>query len=473
MSAGEEGSTDRQDASVAAVLGTDALVDSLGRREVPGTGAADPVALLLVGWVRVIDGEVDVATAAPTRSVSGGSPVARTAAAGVPEGTGPEGTGLAQAGATGSRGTGVVAGWRARTPRRARAPWWVVPAAAATMMAVLAVGVGWQQGAPAVVETAEATTEESFEATLVAALLAAEAGDVSQARVLLERAGLLLSSLPAEERGRWEEAMDAAERGLVSAEDAVRGDTSLPQLLDDDLPVGAVRSLLGARPDVAGTRAAAPGAVPGSDARGRYPAPATPATPTTGAALTTTTATGTAATPTEAAPVTATPTTAGPTSATPTTARPTSATPTTAGPTSTRPASTRPATAGPPSARPATARPATARPTGARPTTEAPRGRPTAGPGARPSTGRPTATPNGPATVVPPAPATTPPSTSADPDPVPTRAGTGRPSDRGTPPRATPSGGPDERSPTTAPTTPRGTADQGRQERGDRGQGQP
>jgi hypothetical protein len=202
--------TDEQ--SLAAVRDSEALVDLLAARiELHELEQADPLAAALGGWVRTIDLEVAGAVLPAATGFALGH-------AGPADGHGAGGVdGLA-----GAAAVDVFPVARSSRARERRTPWWLLSASAAAVIAVLAVGVGLQDvqqvgPAPSVAESVE-----SIEATLTASRRAAEAGDVAGARVLLEQARAMVADLPAEERGRWEVAVRAAEQGLRTAEERVR-----------------------------------------------------------------------------------------------------------------------------------------------------------------------------------------------------------------------------------------------------------
>lgn len=234
--------TDEQ--SLAAVRDSEALVDLLAARiELRELEHADPLAAALGGWVRTID--LEVATS--------GLPVA-TAATGLGAG---QDVVVAPATAT------VFPVARRGEARPRRAPWWLLSASAAAVIAVLGVGVGLQDVQQVGPATSVEESVQSIEATLTASRRAAEAGDVAGARVLLEQARAMVAGLPAEERGRWEVAVRAAEVGLRTAEERVReggapddvdrpgGPTSLPT--DPGRPDEGSTSTPGTTPATAGT----------------------------------------------------------------------------------------------------------------------------------------------------------------------------------------------------------------------------
>ncbi|WP_380167213.1 hypothetical protein [Jannaschia sp. R86511] len=231
-------------ASLAAVRRSDELVDRLAHRHVgshddgshdDGSRAGHPdgtapeharpddaLVRALDGWVATIDDEVMLALAAR------GAVLGRTEAA-APVGTvvvdrpDPAGEPVRAA---------VAAGSRTGRPVASRLPWRVVSASAAAVIAVLAVGVGLQDAAhqgPGARTVAESV--ESVEATLVASMLAAESGDVAGARVLLEQARSLVAALPEDQRVVWETALGHTERGLLSAEAAIRSGRPVPDLV--------------------------------------------------------------------------------------------------------------------------------------------------------------------------------------------------------------------------------------------------
>jgi hypothetical protein len=235
VSPGHRGSDQLPDEqSLAAVRESEALVELLASRvelhELEELRRLDPLAAALGGWVSAIDQEVAATAGRPHPAV----PL-------VPVG----GTGTAVPARTRSRVVPV----RRRTAgeRERRAPWWLLSASAAAVIAVLGVGIGLQDVAP--VQPAESVAEsvESIEATLVASQRAAQAGDVVGARVLLEQARAMVEALPAEERGQWEVAVAAAERGLRTAEQAVRRGEPVPGTAEEpgrpgDAPTGRATS---------------------------------------------------------------------------------------------------------------------------------------------------------------------------------------------------------------------------------------
>ncbi len=331
--AGEDGTGRSTSSELSEVRRSETALDLLAARAPLGR-EDDELLHLLAGWAAVVDAETEAATRVPARRARPADAARHDLAAGV----------------------------RPVLPRRARrTPWWALSAGAAAVIAVMAVGLGAQDTAPPGPGTV-AESVQSVEATLVAARLAAEQGDVVGARSLLERARELVAALPDGDQAGLAGALVATEEGVVAAEAAVRSGQPLPPWPDvPGLPDPAVGRDASAAPEDVPSGRPSDGGRPATGAPGqgrpdRTPTPGGPATPAPGGPTARPTATPPveepAPAPTTTAPVPAPTTTTLPTAPTTTpTTSPGGGSTKKPAPTATRPGS-RPTVTAPPATPP-------------------------------------------------------------------------------------------------------------------------